>query len=826
MDEHTVFNNITHTEKQLFAEIIIPLFLPQNYTWSVPENLADAVKTGIRVEVMLRNKKYSGIVKRLFHEAPQGFLPKPVLNILDDEPLVYDTQLQLWRWMAQYYLCTEGDVMQAAVPSNFKLSSESMLVWNDAFDEDYTHFDEEAYLVTEALHIRKELRLSEVQHLLDATHVYPAIKKLIDKQVCFVWEELRQKYTEKKETFVLLNAAYNDEKQLEKLLNDWSGAPKQMELLLSFLHLQKTEGEVRQKELLQKSGATQAQLKALLQKNILSAEKRAVTRLRHFPKSVNIDFALSPAQERSLQEIRNIFIQKDVCLLHGVTASGKTQVYIRLIEEQLSLGKQVLYMLPEIALTAQIIRRLQKHFGGHIVVYHSKFSPNERVEIWNKVKQGEVKIVLGARSSLLLPFENLGLVIVDEEHDASYKQQEPAPRYNARDTAIFYASLFSNAKVLLGSATPSIETYFNCQNDKYGLVTLGERFENVSMPEMMLENKSLLPKESQLITPALQTQVEQALQDKKQVILFQNRRGYASYQVCKTCGWIPQCRHCAVSLTYHKAKNKLSCHYCGTEYPAVQTCIACGSHEFLQKNFGTEQIEEVVAEMFPKARAARMDYDSIKGKYGHDTLIKIFEQQKIDVLIGTQMVVKGLDFEHVRVVGILDADGLLHFPDFRVNERAFQLMEQVSGRAGRLDGKGKVVVQVADVHHPVLQFVQSHSYVDFYMYEIKNRRQFRYPPYSRLIQIVFKHKQKHIAEEAATIMHSALQKNKQIEVAGPAQPVIDRVRNMYLWELLIKVPKDAHVLQQCKQQILQQVTIVQSAKRYAGVVIIPDVDPV
>lgn len=825
MDELTVLNNIQQPEAQLFAEIIIPLFLPQNYTWSVPPDLANEVKVGIRVEVMLRNKKYSGIVKHLFHEPPVGFLPRPILNVLDDEPLIYDSQLQLWQWIARYYLCTEGDVMQAAVPSNFKLSSESMLIWNDAFDADYTHFDEESYLVTEALHIRKELRLSEVQHLLDATHVYPVIKKLIDKQVCFVWEELRQKYAEKKEAFILLNPAYNDETRLEKLLNGWSGAPKQMELLLAFLHLQRTEGEVKQKELLQKSGATQAQLKALAQKNIISVEKRAVTRLQHFAKTVHIDFELSVAQEKSLKEIKNIFVQKDVCLLHGVTASGKTQVYIRLIEEQLGLGKQVLYMLPEIALTAQIIRRLQKHFGGNIAVYHSKFSPNERVEIWNKVKQDEIKIVLGARSSLLLPFRNLGLIIVDEEHDASYKQQEPAPRYNARDTAIFYASLFDHAKVLLGSATPSIETYFNCKNDKYGLVTLSERFENVSMPEMILENKSHVPKENQLITPALQTLVEQALQDKKQVILFQNRRGYASYQVCKTCGWIPECRHCAVSLTYHKAKNKLSCHCCGTEYPVVQTCIACGSHEFLQKSFGTEQIEEVVAEMYPQARVTRMDYDSVKGKYGHETLIKTFEQQKTDILIGTQMVVKGLDFEHVRVVGILDADGLLHFPDFRVNERAFQLMEQVSGRAGRLDGKGKVVVQVADIHHPLLQFVQQHNYVDFYAYEIKNRRQFHYPPYSRLIQIVFKHKQKHISEEAATIMCSALQKNKQIEVAGPAQPVIDRVRNMYLWELLIKVPKDMYVLQQCKQQISQQITIIQSAKRYSGVTIIPDIDP-
>ncbi|HEY0298693.1 MAG TPA: primosomal protein N' [Arachidicoccus sp.] len=816
------------SEKQLFAEIIVPLFLPQNYTWLIPAELANTVKVGIRVEVSLRNKKYSGIVKRLFDEVPQGFRPKPILNILDDEPLIFDTQLKLWQWMAQYYLCTEGDVMQAAVPSNFKLSSESILIWNDSFDEDYTHFDEEEYIVTEALHLRKELRLSEVQQLLDANHVYPVIKKLIEKQVCFVWEELRQKYAEKKETFVLLNDVYKDEKNLELLLNEWNGAPKQMELLLAFLHLQKTEGEVKQKDLLQKSGATQAQLKALIIKKVLWTEKRAVTRLQSFQKEIKIDFDLSAAQQQSLDQIRNIFLQKDVCLLHGVTASGKTQIYIRLIEAQIREGKQVLYMLPEIALTAQIIRRLQKHFGGHIAIYHSKFNPNERVEIWNKIKNDEVKIVLGARSSLLLPFKNLGLIIVDEEHDTSYKQQEPAPRYNARDTAIFYASLFKNAKVLLGSATPSVDTYFNCKNDKYGLVTLSERYENVAMPEIIIENMNSIVKEAgelTLLSPALKILMEQSLAMKKQIILFQNRRGYAPYQVCRTCGWIPQCKHCAVSLTYHKAKNKLSCHYCGTDYPVVNTCIACGSHDFIQKKFGTEQIEEAVALAFPDAKTARMDFDSVKGKHGHETLIKIFEQQKIDILIGTQMVVKGLDFEHVNLVGILDADGLLHFPDFRVNERAFQLMEQVSGRAGRMDGKGKVLVQVSDIHHPVLKFVQMHDYVALYNAEILSRKQFHYPPYARLIQVIFKHKEKNIAEEAAAIMGGALQKNKQIEVVGPATPIIDRVRNMYLWELLIKVPKDAKTLQVCKQQILQQIIILQSNKRYARVMILPDIDP-
>lgn len=820
--------DFTKEEKPLYAEIIVPLFLPQNYTWQVPHDFQPVVSTGIRVEVALRNKKYTGIVKRIFHDKPEGFNPKPILNVLDDEPLVYEKQLQLWRWMAQYYLCTEGDIMQAAIPSNFKLSSESVLIWNEAFDDSYKDFDDEEFLVAEALQLKNELRLSEVQQILDATHVYPVIKRLIEKQVCFIWEELKQKYKEKKEVFITLHPKFHQEKELECLLNEWSGAPKQMELLLAFLHVQKTEGEVKQPELLNKSGATNAQLKALITKNILLAEKRSVTRLQVLPRQLKIDFELSDAQQKSLDKVKEVFKDQNVCLLHGVTASGKTQLYIKLIEEQLLQGKQALFMLPEIALTAQVIRRIQHHFGGYIAVYHSKFNPNERVELWNKVKSGEIKIVLGARSSLLLPFQDLGLIIVDEEHDASYKQQEPAPRYNARDTAIFYASLFDGARVLLGSATPSIETYFNCKNNKYGLVELMERYENVAMPEILLEDITYLPKENGapvLLSPAMQTMMQQALDAKKQIILFQNRRGYSPYQICNTCGWIPQCKNCAVSLTYHKGKNKLSCHYCGTDYPVVNTCIACGSHDFTRKKFGTEQIEEAVSEIFLTSNVARMDYDSLRGKYSHDALIKIFEQQKIDILIGTQMVVKGLDFEHVSLVGILDADGMLNFPDFRVNERAFQLMEQVSGRAGRKDGKGKVLVQVSNPNHPVLQFVKKHDYKALYDYEIESRRQFAYPPFSRLIKVTFKHKEQHIAEEAATIMGRALEKNKQMEIVGPAEPLVNRVRNQYLFELLIKMPKDAKMMTHCRRQIMQQIVILQSNKRYARVTILPDVDP-
>ncbi len=816
-------------ESSSYAEVIVPLFLPKNYTWQIPSHFANAVTVGKRVEVSLRNKKYTGLVKRIIAEKPAGFEPKPLVNVLDAEPLVHETQLQLWQWMADYYMCTEGEVMQAAVPSNLKLSSETTLLWNEEEEPDWETLNDEEYIVAEALQLKKELKLTEVQQLLDINHVYPVIKRLIEKKLCYVWEELQEKYKEKWETYIHLNPEYFVEENLQKLLNNWGkAAPKQMELLLSFLHLQKTEGEVVQSQLLKKSGATSSQLNALIDKNILRSEKRSASRLPQLPKDIAVNFTLSIAQQKALSEVEQSFSQKAVCLLHGVTSSGKTQIYSKLIEQYMQQGKQVLYMLPEIALTAQVIRRLQIHFGGHIAIYHSKFNANERVEIWNKIKSGETKAVLGARSALLLPFKDLGLIIVDEEHDSSYKQHDPAPRYHARDTAIYYASLFG-AKVLLGSATPSIESYYNCTLQRYGLVKLNERYGNAELPDIeVIDTKNVVtkPNEKVILTPELKSAIEKTLKEKKQVILFKNRRGYSPYMICSVCGWIPHCRNCDVTLTFHKGKNKLVCHYCGTDYPVMYTCVACGSHQFNQKNFGTEKIEETIAAEFSDARIARMDYDSIRGKHDHDTLIKLFEQKRLDILVGTQMVVKGLDFEHVNLVGILDADGILNFADFRVNERAFQLMEQVSGRAGRRDVKGKVLIQLANVHHPVLQLVKDHDYESLYKLEIENRRNFFYPPFSRIIKIVFKHKESATAQEAAELMTQGLQANYANFITGPAEPLVNRIRNVFLWEILLKLPREAAVITNCKLQILQQVIIIQSNPTYRSVKITPDVDPV
>ncbi len=829
--DQSLFQYASHAETRLYAEVIIPLALPKNYTWAIPEDFQTNIKPGSRVEVVLgKNKRYSGIVKQIHNNKPEAFEPKDILNLLDEEPQVYVQQLQLWEWIADYYMCSEGEVMQAALPSHLKLSSETNLTYNEEYGEDFSDLDNEEYLVAEALLIKKELKLTEVQQILDASHVYPVIKRLLEKGVCMVWEALKEKYKERKETFVTLHPYYHNEENLSKLLNEWSKnkAPKQLELLLSYLHLMKTVGEVTQTELLKKANATPAQLKGLADKNILLLEKRSTDRITGLPKDVKIDFQLSDAQLLAGDNVLQVFKEKAVCLLQGVTASGKTQIYIKLIEQYIKSGKQVLYMLPEIALTAQIIRRLQKNFGGYITIYHSKFNPNERVEIWNKIKTGETKVVLGARSSLFLPFKDLGLLIVDEEHDPSYKQQDPAPRYHARDAAIYYASLF-NAKVLLGSATPSIESYHNTQLRKYGLVKLTERYGNVKMPLIeLVDVKTILTqnKGKVILSPQLTEAIQQTLEQKKQVILFQNRRGYSPYEICGTCGWIPQCENCDVTLTFHKAKNKLQCHYCGTSYPVVLTCAACGSHNFIKKNFGTEKIEEALIEAFPNARVARMDYDSIRGKHDHDALIKLFEQQKIDILAGTQMVVKGLDFEHVSLVGIVDADGILNFTDFRVNERAYQLMEQVSGRAGRREEQGKVIVQVTNTNHPVLQFVQQHNYEYLYTFEIENRKNFFYPPFSRIIQIICKHKEKHLAEEAANILGQFLSGQYASYLSGPAEPIVNRVRNQYLIELLLKLPKDAQIIKHCKKDIRQQITIIQSSKRYRNVSIIPDVDAV
>ncbi|HSK12833.1 MAG TPA: primosomal protein N' [Phnomibacter sp.] len=812
-----------------FADVIVPLYLPKTLTWSVPDDMLHILQPGCRVEVQVgASKRYAGIVKKLHQQAPDGFSVKPVIQVLDETPILNEEQLKLWSWIANYYMCSEGEVMLAALPTHLKLSSETILQYNDDLMIDPTQLTDREYLVAEALEIKQELKLSEVQKILDTVHVMPVVKKLIDKRICTAWEAMNEKYREKTETFVHLNPKYQDETELEKLVNEWNKAPKQLDLLLAFLHFSRTEGEVTRAGLLKKANVSSAVLDGLVKREVLFQEKRSTDRLPMLPKQIELNFELSPLQQNKLQELETTFVTKPVCLLHGVTGSGKTQLYLHLLANAIRQGHQCLYLLPEIALTAQIIRKLRLHLGGHVAVYHSKFNPNERVELWNKVRNCEVQVILGSRSALFLPFQNLKLVIVDEEHDTSYKQQEPPPRYHARDAAIYYAHQVG-AKVLLGSATPSLESYHNALQEKYGLVEMNERYGEVELPTLQLiDLKTIPPKERKgmIISPALRQAMADTLKAGRQVIVFQNRRGYTPYQVCNTCGWIPKCSQCDVSLTYHKSTYKLQCHYCGTSYPIVKTCAQCGHQDLHQRSFGTEQLQEVLETQLPEATVARMDTDSVRGKHSHDNLIRQFEDRKIDILAGTQMVVKGLDFDHVGLVGIPDADGILHFADFRVNERAFQLIEQVSGRAGRKGEAGKVLMQLTDTRHPLLPYLLAHDHKGFYETELKSRKEFFYPPFSRLIQLQAKHKDKSTCDRAMEFLVSFLNQRYRGHIIGPSEPGIGRVRSLYIMECLLKLPPNTKILNECKAYIRTAITELLHQDAFKRVWVTADVDTI
>ena len=814
-----------------YADVILPQALPMNYTYGVPPALEGKLFPGCRVAVQFgRQKKYAAIVKRLHNDAPAAYEVKPILSRLDEKAVVYPVQLKFWAWMARYYMCTEGEVMSVALPAHLKLTSETRLLFNPAAAEQLPGLSDDEYLVAEALQIHKTLTIEEVQQILGKVTVYPVIHLLLDKKVCLLHEELNEAYKPRQETFVSLEASWEGETQLKEAFDLLHRAPKQEQLLMTFLYLRNLQESVTQKQLLEKAGVKAAALKALVHKKLLRTEKKQVDRLpftRLRPQEL-ADFTLNAKQQQGYDNILQLFTTKDTVLLHGVTSSGKTMIYIRLMTHYLEQGKQVLYLLPEIALTAQIVQRLQKHFGEQIGIYHSRFNNNERVEIWNKVKSGAYKIVLGARSALLLPFKELGLVVLDEEHDASYKQQDPAPRYHARDAALYYARLFG-AKTLLGSATPSIESYHNALAGKYGLVQLEERYGGVEMPAMeIVDMKQVAPVKDRIryLSPRLEMEIRQSLAEKKQVILFQNRRGYAPSMVCGACGWMPHCNNCDVSLTYHKFHHRLHCHYCGQQYPLPDHCPACGSTRLINRSFGTERVEDDLSQLFEGCRIERMDYDTVRNKDAHQQLITRFENHQIDILIGTQMVVKGLDFDQVNLVGILSVDNLLSYPDFRLHERAFQLLSQVSGRSGRRKGGGKVLLQAINTTHPVLDFVVRHDYKGFYEMEIAERRRFGYPPFTRLIRIALKHRKGEVVQEAARVLQGALQPYFKTTLLGPAIPMVGRIKNYYLMEFMIKLPKAAGQLEEIKAYLQAQFNWLQRGKGFSRLVIVPDVDAV
>lgn len=812
----------------LFAEIILPLSLPRTLTYGVPESLHQDITEGIRVEVAFgKNKAYSGIVFQLHHQKPDSYQVKPIKKILDQKPIVSALQLTFWEWIASYYCCTLGDVMQAALPAHLKLMNNSVLVWNDNVMDIPNDLSDEGYLLAEALQIRKKLTIEEAKLIAEEKNHAHAIAEIIEWELAFIEDELKEKYRPKKEKFVGLNSIYvRDETALEPVFESLKKAPRQSELLLQFFQIRQQEKEVLYARLLKKSRASAATLNALVNKGILEIYTKDTSRILLGKSSERVpSFELNEEQESARISLLEQWKEKPVVLLQGVTGSGKTMVYIRLIEEQIQAGKQVLFLLPEIALTTQIVHRLHAYFGDKLGVYHSRFSNNERVEIWQKVQKAEYQIILGARSSLWLPFQQLSLIIVDEEHETSYKQQDPAPRFQARDAAIYLAGL-SGAKVLLGSATPSLESAYNVQTGKYGYASLKSRFQNLPLPYVTtVAAGNTKPSLSSLLTLPLLNALQETLSDGRQVLLFQNKRGYAPFLICALCGHIPHCPNCDVSLTYHKASDKLHCHYCGQRSQPLKHCPQCGSNKIMARSFGTEKIEEELQRIFPKRKTARMDTDSVRGKNRMNQIIRDFELGRIDILVGTQMIVKGLDFENVGLVGILSADSIWSFPDFRVNERSFQLMEQVSGRAGRtINNPGRVFIQAYNQKHPLLEWIRKHDYRSFFREEMNVRQQFNYPPFSKLIQLTLRHQNQTKVATASQVLAIKLQQSTGITVQGPVPAIVARVRNHYLFEIRLKIPRNIAIKQE-KQKILQAIRETQSQRGNSGIIITIDVDP-
>ncbi|MFK7798005.1 MAG: primosomal protein N' [Aureispira sp.] len=829
---HLLENDNQPPATRLFVTVIIPVAIPKLYTYSVPLHLKPFVRVGCRAEVQFgKSKLYAALIYKIHNNAPEAYSTKPIINVLDEEPVVTSLQFQLWEWMSKYYATTMGEVMNAALPAGLKLASETTLLIRPGFtEEDFAREDlkEKERTILEALYQRIELSVAEVQAILDQKTIYPYIKSLMEKRLIRVKEELRDKYTTKKVDLIELAEPYKSDPSQLKVAFEKIGtrALRQAETLMAYIQLSKELEEVPKKTLYDRARIEAPMLKKLVDKGILVVVQKAISRLSNYHGAVIGNFKLSQAQDQALVEVQAAFAQKNVVLLHGVTGSGKTQVFVELMEEIIAQGKQVLYLLPEIALTAQIVQRLQKHFGDQIVVYHSKFNNNERVEIWQSVLEG-TPIVLGARSALFLPFNNLGLIIVDEEHDPSYKQKEPAPRYNARDTAVFLSYLYG-AKTLLGTATPSLETYYNVQQKKYGLVELNKRFGEATLPVIHIIDAGEETRKKRMkshFTPQLLAAIEETLAAGDQVILFQNRRGYAPVYSCNTCGWTADCIDCDVSLTYHKFTNDLHCHYCNYHQKLPSSCPACGNHSLVIKGFGTEKIEDELQIFLPKVKVARMDWDTVRGKHGHEKIIARFASGEVDILVGTQMVTKGLDFDNVGLVGVMSADQMLHFPDFRATERAFQLLLQVSGRAGRKKKQGKVLIQAFKTNHPVLREVKGHSFKEFMQREITERHEFNYPPFHRLIKLQLKHKKADVVDKAAQFFAKALHAKLGDKVLGPAIPGIARIRTYYLRDIMIKLSKSSEQLDYTKQLILDIQNHLRAQQGFSTIRLVIDVDP-
>ncbi|MBK7430272.1 MAG: primosomal protein N' [Bacteroidia bacterium] len=825
---------------KIYIEVLLPIPFGSLFTYKVPDELISEVLPGKRVIVPFgRQKVYSALIKNILHEHANPDSLKEIQSVLDDAPLVNDFQLKLWEWMSEYYMCSQGEVMNSALPSALKLASETKVMLSadaDLESEDLTSNEE---ILVSALSKNHEMTIEEIAGLLKKTSVHQILKKAVEKKLIVISEEINARYKPKLEARLRLAENYKSDVEMENLfqqLEEDSRKKKQQEVLMIFLKFlfdEQNRESVKKSLILSYPEISKSSLQTLISNGILVEYHVQIDRIPDASDDVIPPASLSTIQQTALQEIQTSFEKHDVTLLHGVTSSGKTELYIHLIEEAVKQGKQVLYLLPEIALTTQIITRLQKHFGKSVGVYHSRYTGNERVEVWNhvlnfnpKVKGKHSQIILGARSALFLPYSNLGLIIVDEEHDSSYKQNDPAPRYNGRDTAMVLAKIHG-AKTLLGSATPALESYYNAEHDRYGKVELNERHGGVEMPEIVVADMAEARKKKlmkSIFTPVLLESIRLALQNKEQVILFQNRRGFSPFIECRQCNWIPHCKNCSVTLTYHKNSKALKCHYCGYLENLPAFCPNCSDYHLQEKGFGTEKIEEEIAIFFPEARIARMDLDATRTRSSFMKIITEFEDRQIDILVGTQMVTKGLDFDNVSTVGIINADQLLNFPDFRAFERSFQLMLQVSGRSGRKLKRGRVIIQTTQPDHWVITEVVRNNYKGFYVRDLHERNRFGYPPHSRLIEINMRHKELELIQDASNYFGVLLRESLGPRVIGPNLPMVSRIRNQYYRSFIIKVERGVSVVE-VKKMIKVAMTRFFSDKLYHGVQIIPDVDP-
>ena len=813
-----------------FIDVILPIPLEKRFTYSITQAESEFLTIGMRVSIPFgKTKIYTGIVAAIHQTAPVIYDAKEIHQILDEQPIVTLKQLQLWQWIAKYYMSTEGEVMRAALPNAFLLESETIISKNNALELNENDLKDDEYLIYEALQHQSSLKIQDISNILDKKNVLPVVKRLVEKEAIILNEEIYDKYKPKYVRYVKLTDAYNSQEALNQLLDELSSrAKKQRDVVLTLFSISaKTKKPVKVTDLITESQASSATVKALIDKNILEYYHIQTDRVVYEGEENEDSKSLNQYQTEALQQIQTSFQTQNVVLLHGITSSGKTEVYVKLIETCLAKGQQVLYLLPEIALTTQLVTRLQNYFGEQVAVFHSKYSAHERVEVYNQVlnNSAKAKIILGARSSIFLPFNDLGLIIVDEEHESSFKQFDPAPRYHARDVAVVLASIFK-AKTLLGSATPSIESYHNAQENKYGLVEINRRYNNVQLPDIELvdiKDKQKRKKMKGHFSDRLIEEMTEAIADGHQIILFQNRRGYSPIVECNTCGHSPQCPNCDVSLTYHQYRKQLRCHYCGYNSAMQLKCMACGTPGLDTKGFGTEQIESEVKLLFPDLKVGRMDLDTTRGKFGYEKIITAFEQQEIDVLVGTQMLTKGLDFRNVKLVGIMNADNMLNFPDFRAHERSFQLMLQVSGRAGRTQKQGKVLIQTYNPYHKILQQVSTNDYIGMYKEQLEERYNYKYPPFYRLIKITLKHRDYNKVDLAGDWLAKALTQLFKHNVLGPEFPPISRIRNQYHKNILIKIPQ-GQPLGKTKEAIKKVHTSFEAIANFKGVRVVINVD--